>query len=168
MRILFWIGMGFVVIVMLLARSALTNTSLRFNQTASVPVGFYRTSHAIYAGICLPKAVADMAAKAGDRLDAGECPDGKQPVLKTIYRASLESPIWFSPSGFTVGGQVLPNTAPKQVSLTGKPLTHWPYGAYTSGIWAISSYNANSLDSRYFGEVKESDIRFYAEPLITF
>ncbi len=158
------------VTVVALAPAALQHSSLRWNQTASEPEGLYRISRngSSYAAICLPEAVVKTALDAGLRLPSGECPGGREPILKTVYRATLTAPITFTPSGFIVGSTLLKNTAPNLRSKTGQPLAHEAYGTYTSGVWAISDYNPNSFDSRYFGSVPESSIRYYAKPFFLF
>jgi len=47
------------------------------------------------------------------------------------------------------------------------PLEHYPFGVYTNGIWAVSDFNANSYDSRYFGPLAPDAIRFDAKPVWT-
>jgi type IV secretory pathway protease TraF len=57
---------------------------------------------------------------------------------------------------------------PKPYSKTGQTLVHYPFGSYTSGLWAISNYNRDSYDSRYFGPVSTDAIRFYARPVLVY
>jgi conjugative transfer signal peptidase TraF len=146
----------------------LKNSDLRFNSSDSVPVGLYQAiaERAPYAGFCLSAATLQAALAAGLELGRGECVDGHQPILKTVYEASLTSPVVFDADGFAVGNRRIPNTRPKGFSKTGKPLTHYAFGTYTSGLWAISGYNADSFDSRYFGPL--ASVRFYAKPLLVF
>jgi conjugative transfer signal peptidase TraF len=150
---------------------ALRHSALRLNYSDSVPVGLYRSqpeSNVPFAGICLNSTTLRSAFDAGLKLEAGECPDGHQPILKTVYRATPESPIVLDSQGFTVAGVPIPNTKPKAFSKAGKPLTHYVFGRYTSGLWAISGYSRDSFDSRYFGPVPGENIRFYAKPLLVF
>ena len=149
---------------------ALKKSDLRFNSSDSVPVGLYEagTERAPYAGFCLSQATLRTALAAGLELGRGECANGYQPVLKTVYEASPASPVVFDEGGFAVGERRIPNTRPKAFSRTGKPLTHYPFGTYTAGLWAISSYNRDSFDSRYFGPVSQESLRFYAKPLLVF
>lgn len=149
------------------APSALRHSTLRFNYSDSVPVGLYLSQpepNAPFAGICLNSNTLRFAFAAGLKLDAGECPDGHQPILKTVYRATPESPIALDSQGFTIAGVPMENTAPKALSKTGKPLTHYAFGVYTSGLWAISGHNRDSFDSRYFGPVSRENVLFYAKP----
>jgi conjugative transfer signal peptidase TraF len=145
-------------------------STYRMNWTNSVPVGLYRAQVApgAYLAFCLPADQLRIALKAGLELGSGECPDGNEPLLKTVYRASADSPITLDVDGFTVDGRRLNHTAPKAFSKSGKPLRAYRFGTYTSGLWAISSYSTSSYDSRYFGPVPQQSVRFYAHPVLTF
>ena len=167
-RLLAW---GGVVALAVATPSALRHSALRFNYSDSVPVGLYQSqpqSNAPFAGICLNPNILRSAFDAGLKLEAGECPDGHQPILKTVYRATPESPIVLDSEGFTIAGVRIANTAPKATSKTGKPLTHYAFGVYRSGLWAISGHSRDSFDSRYFGPVSHENVRFYAKPLLVF
>ena len=160
---------GAFVALALAAPDALRHSALRFNYSDSVPVGLYRSQpepNAPFAGICLDSNTLRSAFDAGLKLEAGECPDGHQPILKTIYLARPESPIVLASEGFTIAGAPMANTAPKAFSKAGKPLAHYAFGRYTSGLWAISGYSRDSFDSRYFGPVSRENVRFYAKPLL--
>jgi type IV secretory pathway protease TraF len=115
-------------VALALGPAALSHSSFRLNRSASVPVGIYRAvpDRAPYAAICLPETVLAMAQKAGLAVPSGECPDGRQPILKSLYRATAQVPITFTPSGFVVGGRLLANSAPKLKPKTGVPLTALP------------------------------------------
>jgi type IV secretory pathway protease TraF len=139
------------------------------NYTDSVPVGLYRKVGPVrYAAVCLPAYVLAIGKSAGVEIPTGDCPSGVRPLLKPLYQATPENPILFSESGFVVAGKLLANTTPKPLSKTGAKLSHIQFGSYTSGLWAISDYNRDSWDSRYFGPVPESWIRFYALPTFLF
>jgi conjugative transfer signal peptidase TraF len=145
-------------------------SNLRLNLSKSVPVGMYyrTTSTARYAAICLSMEQLAPAVAAGIDLRPGECPNtGLQPILKPVYEATMDNPIKLAAEGFYVDGKLLPNTAPKKVSLAGKPLTHYDFGRYHYGYWAISDFSPDSFDSRYFGVVAPQQIAFYAKPVFT-
>jgi conjugative transfer signal peptidase TraF len=152
------------------APAALQRSPLRLNASASVPTGLYRivpkTSR--YAAICLPAQILATARQAGLFVPPGECPDGREPILKPIYQASANTPIVFGPGGFSIGRRALSNSTAKLRSKTGEPLSHIAFGTYTTGLWAISDYNPNSFDSRYFGPVSEANVRYYAVPFFLF
>ncbi|HEX3682127.1 MAG TPA: hypothetical protein VHU83_06245 [Bryobacteraceae bacterium] len=147
---------------------------LLMNYSDSVPLGVYRRMPASspnraleYAGFCLPSAVANVALQAGLEVVPGACPDGLAPVLKPVICPYPEHRLIYDARGFSFDGNLLRNTAPKARSRTGMPLEHYPFGVYTNGIWAVSDFNANSYDSRYFGPVAPDSIRFYAKPVWT-
>jgi len=147
------------------------HSGLRFNDTDSLPVGFYRTTPgpSAFVGVCLPKAIVQQATVAGLLLPyRGECPDGHVPILKKLYRATGDHPILFDARGFHISGQLLRNTAPKEKSKTGAPLQHQAFGTYRNGLWVLSDHNPDSFDSRYFGPVTEASIRYYAVPFVLF
>jgi conjugative transfer signal peptidase TraF len=146
------------------------HSGLLMNYSDSVPIGLYRRVSANagrYAGFCLPSATATGALRAGLDVVSGPCPGGLAPVLKPVIYPSPKQPLIYDPRGFSFNGKLLPNTAPKARSRTGVPLAHYLFGTYTNGTWAVSDFNANSYDSRYFGPVAPEAIRFYAKPLLT-
>jgi conjugative transfer signal peptidase TraF len=154
--------------------AGIQRSGLLMNYSDSVPLGLYRrvpsnsANRAIsYAGFCLPRATANAAIQAGLDVVPGVCTDGLAPVLKPVICPSPEHPLIYDARGFCFNGNLLPNTAPKVQSRTGVELEHYPFGAYTSGMWAVSEFNANSYDSRYFGPVAPDVIRFYAKPVWT-
>ena len=150
-------------------RAGMKATGLHLNYTASVPVGLYREApkgEAQYAGICLPESVITDALHAGLDTVPGDCPEGVAPILKPVVEASGAHPIIYSELGFEIGGSLVANTAPKPYSHTGRPLAHYPFGTYTQGLWAISEFNANSFDSRYFGPLPDGAVRFYVKPVL--
>jgi conjugative transfer signal peptidase TraF len=154
--------------------AGIQRSGLLMNYSDSVPLGLYRrmpsdsANRAIsYAGFCLPRATANAAIQAGLEVVQGACPAGLAPVLKPVICPSPEHPLTYDAQGFSFNGNLLPNTAPKPFSRTGARLEHFPYGAYTSGTWAVSDFNPNSYDSRYFGPVAPDAIRFYAKPVWT-
>lgn len=154
----------------LATQAAVKASRLRLNYTDSVPVGIYREvpgAAGSFAGFCLSSAVIQRALAAGLQPVRGDCPDQSAPVLKPLFQASAAHPVSFTARGFFVTGKLVPNTAPKAHSRTGAALIHYPFGTYTSGLWAISSFNPNSFDSRYFGPVAPAAIRFYAKPVWT-
>lgn len=146
-------------------------SGLHCNGSDSVPLGLYRETQSTartYAAFCLSPSVLNDAKRTGLTLRSGVCPGGVAPILKPLVSASSQHPIVFHESGFLVDGISLPHTAPKAFSSSGKPLTHIPFGTYTAGLWAISTFNPDSFDSRYFGPVDPAAIRFYATPVFTY
>jgi len=169
-RFFFMIGALSSAILAVLVPTGLHHSGLRFNDSKSMPLGLYRIAPATspYAGLCLPSDIMRTAQQAGLRLERGECPDGLQPVLKTLYWATPAAPIVLDKDGFVVAGKRLANTRPKATSRVGKPLAHYAFGTFTQGLFAISDFHPDSFDSRYFGPVPASSVRFYVEPVFVF
>ena len=132
---------------------------------------FLRTSNpaAPYIVFCAP-APADPAIlrTAFEGMPAGQCRGGYPPLLKPFVKATHDHPLGYSAHGFTVNGKLLRNTAPKPVSRQGLPLTHYPFGVYTSGLWPVSVDSPDSYDARYFGPIDPAIIRFHAIALAEF
>ena len=75
-----------------------------------------------------------------------------------------------SSRGVAVDGRLLPNSAARPFDTKSRPLQHWPFGTYRVApgtVWVISSFNARSFDSRYFGPVPIASIRCHLRPLLT-
>jgi conjugative transfer signal peptidase TraF len=155
-------------IVTLSLPSLMTKSNLILNGTDSVPVGLYkRAPNGAYAVFCLPIGTARIAIAAGLQIPSGPCPGEIQELIKPLVRASQAHPLVYEPTGFTVDGRLLPNTAPKRTSRTGHALEHFPFGTYTSGWWPVSSFSRDSFDARYYGPISADQIRFYASPIWT-
>lgn len=169
MRAIFTLA-GFAVLLPVGIRSF----ALVMNYSNSVPLGLYRVVPANsanrvtdYAGFCLSSATARAALRAGLQTTPGDCPSRLAPILKPVICPSAEHSLIYDARGFSFAGKLLRNTVLKARSRTGIPLEHYPFGVYTSGIWALSDFNPNSYDSRYFGPVAADAIRFYAKPVWT-
>lgn len=141
---------------------------ITFNHMASEPVGLYWITHhpAPFVQVCLPPETEAQAIRLGVPSNPGTCPGGHEPLLKQLFIASDHHSILFSPAGFTINGQLLPNTAPVMRTAKGKPLEHIPYGIYTRGLFAISTHHPRSYDSRYFGPVDPKSVARFARPLL--
>ncbi len=142
---------------------------IALNVTASLPLGIYLKTNDRNAPdmiFCLDAGEEAEAIRLGVR-KRGYCQDGSMPEVKPVYVATAGKPIVFTPSGFVIGGKLLPNTAPVEKTPSGRRLNHYPFGTYAVGNWAISSYAALSFDSRYFGPVMENQIISRARPLWT-
>jgi len=166
MRSTLLIALGFAVTLPV----GIHSSGLLMNYTNSVPVGVYRKSEnpiAPYAVFCLAQPAVYAALHAGLEIPAGDCPGGVAPILKPLIYPLPEHPLTFSARGFFFEGKLLANTAPKTHSKTGAALQHYPFGVYVRGAWAVSDFNRDSFDSRYFGPVTPDAIGFYAKPVWT-
>lgn len=134
---------------------------LYLNSTPSIPLGIYcktADSSAPYMAFHLPEKARGFPLRA-------EWSESSV-FLKPVIRATKQHPLTFTPQGFYCDGRLLPNTAPKAQSLNGKPFGHYPFGTWTSGKWAISTYNRDSFDSRYWGPVEDQKFIAYVKPLL--
>ena len=145
---------------------------LRINASPSLPVGLYVTSSRPDANLvefCPAQPFAILATERGYR-GRGTCRDGAAPLLKPVVARSGDL-VEVSDQGITVNGRRLANTAPLHTDTKSRPLTAWPSGCYIVApetVWVASSYNRRSFDSRYFGPVATSAIRYRVRPLVTF
>ena len=145
---------------------------LRWNRTASLPVGLYRiTSQPTpLVEFCVEGPAAQMSIDRGYREASYiSCPDRYEPLLKPIA-ARPGDVVEVSAAGIAVNGHALPNTKQFAVDRMHRSMHPWPPGRYVvepGTLWVISSYNVYSFDSRYFGPIAEKDILGYAAPVWT-
>lgn len=166
-RVAFWTALG------LFVGAAGVSALGRFgvvvlNLTASEPVGIYwsASKSGDFAQVCLTPDQWSVASRSGSNLLSGSCADGHAPILKQIYYASPTTPVQLTAEGFRQVGALHTNTAPVVYAANGVPVQHYPFGVYTSGIFAYSTYNERSYDSRYFGPIRQSQIVGYTKPLL--
>lgn len=147
---------------------------IRFNTTASVPIGLYyitSDSNAAFVEVCPPGPLGPLSVQRGyrrlARLDG--CPDGGEAVLKIIV-ARPGDLVEASLNGIKVNGSWIPKTAPVVHDSEGRTLAHWPFGQYRmkpGTVWVASWYNVKSFDSRYFGPISIPEIKYHLHPLWT-
>jgi len=144
---------------------------LRINASPSLPIGLYITTRNARANLvefCPAEPFATLSIARGYR-DHGTCRDGAAPLLKPVL-ASAGDIVELSVRGIRVNGIFLPNTAPLSKDTKGRPLQAWPSGRYLVApgtVWVASSYHPRSFDSRYFGPVSITAIRYRLEPFLT-
>ena len=144
---------------------------LRFNTSASLPLGLYVTTtdgRASLVEFCPAEPFATFSIARGYR-DPGACRDGAAPLLKPVV-ASAGDTVELSAHGISVNGILLRNTAPLPKDSAGRPLSAWPFGRYVVArdtVWVASTYQPRSFDSRYFGPLPMSIIRHRLKPFLT-
>ncbi len=144
---------------------------IRVNASPSLPIGLYRITSEVAAKLvefCPAEPFASLSAHRGYR-GTGDCPDGAEPLMKPIVAAAGDS-VDFSPAGVAVNGRLLPNSTCRRLDTNSRPLQHWPFGTYRVSpgtIWVLSSFNARSFDSRYFGPISTASVRCHLQPLLT-
>jgi conjugative transfer signal peptidase TraF len=141
---------------------------IRFNTTASVPIGLYRITSdptGPFVELCPPGPLGPISVQRGYRRAAvlEGCLDGGELVLKVIV-ARPGDLVETSANGIKVNGSWIPNTAPAVRDSVGRTLRHWPFGNYRvqpGTVWVASWYNVRSFDSRYFGPVPLTNIKHH-------
>ena len=89
------------------------------------------------------------------------------PLLKQIAAVPGDT-VRVTEAGISVNGRPLPHTAPLASDSQGRPLPHVPPGIYQvepGTVWLLSTYNARSFDSRYFGPVPVAALRARLRPI---
>lgn len=146
-------------------------SGVRVNASSSLPIGLYRATpdkSAKLVEFCPEEPLAALSESRGYR-GKGNCSDGAEPLMKPIVAVTGDIVEVF-PQGVTVNGRLLPNSAARAFDTKNRPLQHWPYGTYRvcpGTVWVISSFNARSFDSRYFGPIQVSSVRSHLRPLFT-
>ena len=150
-----WRGTGVIGLGAVLTLSAVAG--LRINTTESMPRGLWREvavdgvlHHGDVVAACLPD-VGQIRHYVGE----GSCPNGLEPVLKTIGAIAGDD-VETTADGVRVNGVLMANTAPMKQDSQGRTLERAPFVHYRVGdgeVWLLSSYSARSFDSRYFGSV---------------
>ena len=170
-RFMFFLSLGFALCLGVVIVGA--RLGFRINSTDSVPVGIYRQTtdpRAPYLAFCPPAEQIRIANERGYRPRGIGCADGFAPLLKPI-RARAGDVVTVSQLGIAVNGSLIPNSVARRADGQGRGLPVVQFGVYKVApdtVWAISSYNSASFDSRYFGPVSLRRIVSYAKPVWTF
>ena len=148
---------------------------VRPNWTPSLPVGLYlvRTRPASWTParddivrVCPPRAAAALALARG-YLAPGACPSGTVPLLKPVAAVAGDT-VTVTAEDVRVNGRRVAS-GPLARDSQGRPLVAMAPSAYPVApgtVWLLSTYNAASFDSRYYGPVPTSLIDGTARPLI--
>jgi conjugative transfer signal peptidase TraF len=145
----------------------------RFNLTASLPVGVYRTTvEPVVRGsivhVCLPPTDAAFARERG-YLGPGSCAGDVRPLGKMVLALQGDTVV-LRPEGIRVNGVLVPRSATLSRDSRGLPLPHYPWGEYrlaAGQLWLFSPYRRNAYDSRYFGPVEVERVISVLEPMWT-
>ena len=143
---------------------------IRINESTSLPIGLYviNESRGHLVEFCPPEPFAALARQRAYR-GPGNCPDGGAPLMKPEV-AHAGDIVEFNSRGVAINGKLLPNSAPLQFDTHGRPLEAWGFGRFKARqgeIWAVSSYNPRSFDSRYLGPITSSQIQHHLIPMLT-
>lgn len=146
---------------------------VRFNWTASAPVGFYlqhplQLTRGELVLLCLPPDVEALGRRRG-YLPAGECHGGSSPVLKQLVGLPGDT-IAFSGSLLAVNGEVVASSPTHASDSAGRPLAHVSFGSRIlppGEVWVLGANPARSWDSRYFGSIPIESLKASVRPLLT-
>ena len=132
------------------------------NHTASLPPGFYRKQSCPVRRGCLVLFRLPEA-QAGGRSYAQEN------LIKKVVAMEGDR-VTISATGVTVNGQRLPNSTPLTADHEGRPLPvaiSDDYSLLPGELLTMSTYNARSFDSRYFGPVPRRCVVAVVTPVLT-
>lgn len=118
---------------------------------------------------CLPRRIAAMAQERG-YIGTGDCPDGREPVLKRIA-AVPGNIVMLTPWGMWVNDIPVENFALLSSDSHGREMHGIAMGQYQvkpGNYWLIANNVKSSFDSRYFGAVDATALIGEAQPLLTF
>ncbi len=146
---------------------------VRFNWTASMPVGLYSIGPPIVRRgeislVCLPPPTAHAGRERG-YLPGGSCALHASPVGKRIA-ATPGDMVELSATDLAVNGERISTSALRTRDSLARPLSHWPLGRHSVGpseVWLIGVDDDRSWDSRYFGPVPVSSVIASLRPIAT-
>ena len=130
----------------------LWNAGYRVNVTASLPKGIYRLASGAPAkgdlvSFCLEGEFVDLAQERG-YLQAGSCPSGLRPLLKTLagLPGDVVNPAALHIRAADSEGRAMPSVLPDG-------------GIIPPGMALVLADHSGSFDSRYFGLVPLESLR---------
>ncbi|MEE9321394.1 MAG: conjugative transfer signal peptidase TraF [Granulosicoccus sp.] len=144
---------------------------VRINISASFPLGLYRALDDPWRKqdlvmACLPKSVGQLGIERGYLGLSSEC-EGHTPVIKRVVAIAGDKVV--IDKAISVNGQAIANTPVATTDAAGRQLK-----AATSRItskkhvWLVSNHTPTSFDSRYYGEIPASMVKYKVVPLWTF
>lgn len=145
---------------------------LRICTTPSLPVGVWRAVDApvvrgVVVLVCLPEPTATLASSRG-YIGAGQCPDGRQPLGKSVLAIRGDT-VSVSDAGLALNGRPLPRTTRLPRDSEGRALPRVAAGIYVvraGDIWLVAPDHRRSFDSRYFGPVPTGNVRSTLRPVM--
>jgi conjugative transfer signal peptidase TraF len=146
---------------------------VRFNWTASAPIGLYaerplKLTRGELVLLCLPPSVETLGRHRG-YLPAGECHGRSSPVLKQLVGLPGDT-IALDESLLTVNGAVFLQTPIQALDSAGRPLPHAPFGSRVlpaGQVWVLGVNSGRSWDSRYFGPIPIESLMGSVRPVLT-
>ncbi len=161
------LALGLSAVTTTAAAAAVSRSSLAFNRTDSLPIGFYATrsiNHPPLRGelvaLAMPASVRLMAVERRylERSD------------ELLFKAVVAVPgdhVCLTGALYTVNGAVIGNVL--SVDLNGRPLPAYQFcGSVGAGEYWVGTQASRSFDSRYFGPVPAVAFLARLEPQWTF
>ncbi len=146
-------------------------SGIHINTTSSMPQGLYLQRP--YTGVVRPGDAVVVCLGATEQtrryIGHGTCPNGLEPLLKTVGAVAGDV-VTLLPSGVTVNGSAIPNTATMAADEAGRPLVPYPPGTYQvppGWVFLFSSHDPRSYDSRYLGPIQTSAVIAMGKPVFT-
>lgn len=167
-----------IIAVITLSLAALVSCKMILNVTPSCPLGLYGTKPAHNLKdlkknqlVLICSDLTNPVIKLADQykiLPPGQsCPESElAPLLKRLVGVPGDQ-VAITNQGITINGHKIENSKIKYKIF--EQMIH-PGDIYTlksNEYWVMSSYNADSFDSRYFGPVKRQQIKSRVYPLLT-
>lgn len=151
----------------------LVSLGVKFNTTKSIPLGFYYVSDepaelGSYVMFCPPDTNVFKEAKARMYLTIGPCHGNYGYMMKKILAAKKDI-VEINREGVFVNGLRLGLSRPLESDSTGALLPVYPEQPFSlkdDEILLMSDVSGTSFDARYFGPVKQQQIKYVIKPLI--
>ena len=159
-------------IIVFVSVGSLIMMGLRFNTTASVPVGFYKlTVISPRQGdlvLCCPPATAIVQdAQVRGYLGVGHCAYGAGYLIKKVVALKGDS-VSINDDGVTVNEKLIVNSQPLSTDRQGRALTPYilhNYRLKADELFVLSDYSPYSFDGRYFGLLTQDNVCGVLTPL---
>lgn len=146
---------------------------LRVNTSPSIPVGVYRlTDEAITRGryvlLCPPDTPLFQEAKRRGYVPAGFCPGNLGYLMKKVVAVSGDR-VSVTPDGVMVNDTLLPFSKALNMDGNHRVLSPWQPESLTlkkDALLLMTDQSALSFDARYFGVLRQQQVRHVITPVL--
>lgn len=150
--------------------------SVAVNPSVSMPRGLYLLqpvgdlSRGSLVAVCIPKGeAANLYVERGYLPESQRCLSGAAPVIKPIV-AGPGDRVTLDDAGVTINGMLVAYSEIDDEDSNGRPMPHVSFGDLklsNDQFFLLATHAARSLDSRYFGPIRDSDVIAQVSPLVT-
>jgi conjugative transfer signal peptidase TraF len=150
--------------------------SVAVNPSVSMPRGLYLLkpvgdlSRGAVVAACIPNRESSrLYVERGYLPESKRCPSGAAPVIKPIV-AGPGDRVTLDDDGVTINGMLVAYSEIDDEDSKGRPMPHVSFGDLSLGndqFFLLATHAARSLDSRYFGPIRDSDVIAQVSPLVT-